>query len=143
MDKYVCYIYMQDLVFFSNNNLKYLSKYIKDWLLALEFQIIWHPSQSPNLNPIELLRNEVDCGMGMSEKKLTNKKNLWEKLQEIWYSINIHIVKKLIMYMLQKVVDFYQAKGDYTHTGGHHECMVVMPLSYEVVFIAHGSIFYS
>jgi hypothetical protein len=27
------------------------------------------------------------------------------------------------------------------HGGSHHECLVVVPLSYKVFFVAHGSIF--
>jgi hypothetical protein len=52
---------------------------------------------------------------------------LWEKLQKIWYSIEAHIVQKLIMSMPQKLLMFikqkvamhngstnvYQAKGGY------------------------------
>jgi hypothetical protein len=52
--------------------------------------------------------------MRMYEKKSTNKKDLWEKLQKIGYSIEVHAVRKLIMFMLQRVADVYQAKGGYT-----------------------------
>jgi hypothetical protein len=91
-----------------------ISKYVKNWLLAQEFQIIWHPPQLLDLNPIEHLWNEVDCRMRMSEKKPTIKKDLWERLQEIWYSIEVHTVRKLIMSVPQKAVDVYQAKSGYT-----------------------------
>lgn len=83
-------------------------------MLAQKFQLIWHPAQSPDLNPIEHLWNEVDRRMRMSKKKPTNKKDLWEKLQEIWYSIEIDTVRKLIMSMPERAADVYQAKGGYT-----------------------------
>jgi hypothetical protein len=104
----------QNVIFQHDNDSQYLSKYVKDWLLTYEFQIIWHPPQSLDLNPIKHLWNEVDCRMRMSEKKSTNKKDLWEKLQEIWYSIEVHTLKKLIMSMPQRTVDVYWAKGGYT-----------------------------
>jgi hypothetical protein len=66
------------------------------------------------MTSIEHLWNEVDCLMRMYEKKSTNKKDLWEKLQKIGYSIEVHAVRKLIMFMLQRVADVYQAKGGYT-----------------------------
>jgi len=50
----------------------------------------------------------------MFERKPTNKKDMWEKLQEIWYSIEVHTMRKLIMSILERVVDVYQAKGGYT-----------------------------
>jgi hypothetical protein len=42
----------------------------------------------------------------MSKKKPTNKMDLWEKLQEIWYNIEDHTVRKLIP-MPQRAVDVY------------------------------------
>lgn len=112
-------IYMHDLgeenvIFQHDNDPKHTSKYVTDWLLAQKFQLIWHPAQSPDLNPIEHLWNEVDRRMRMSKKKPTNKKDLWEKLQEIWYSIEIDTVRKLIMSMPERAADVYQAKGGYT-----------------------------
>ena len=46
------------------------------------------------------------------------------------------------MYMLQKDVNVYQAKVAMHSRSHHHECMVVVPLNHEVVFVAHGLIFY-
>jgi hypothetical protein len=43
----------ENVIFQYNNDPKHSSKYVKDWLLAQEFQIIWHLPQSPDLNPIE------------------------------------------------------------------------------------------
>ena len=104
----------ENIIFQHNNDPKHTSKYVKEWLLAQKFQLIWPPAQSPNLNPIEHLWNEVNRCMRMLEKKPTNKKDLWGKLQEIWYSIEVDIVKKLIMSMPERAVDVYQAKGGYT-----------------------------
>jgi hypothetical protein len=59
--------------------------------------------QSPDLNLVEHLWNEVDCHMRMPEKKSTRKNNLWEKLQEIRYNIDVHIVRKLIISTTQSM----------------------------------------
>jgi len=83
-------------------------------LLAQKFKVIWHPLQSPDLNPIEHLWNEVDRRMRRAERKPTSKSNLWEKIQEIWYSIDVDVVKKLICSMPERVADVYKAKGGYT-----------------------------
>ena len=104
----------EDVIFQHDNDPKHSSLYVKDWLLAQKFQVIWHPPQSPDLNPIEHLWNEVDRRMRMSERKPTNKKDLWEKIQEIWYSIEVDVVRKLIMSMPQRATDVYVAKGAYT-----------------------------
>ena len=112
-------IYMHDLgeenvISQHNNHSKHTSKYVIEWLLAQKFQLIWHLAQSLDLNLIEYLWNEVDCCIRMSEKKPINKKDLWETLQEIWYSIEVDTVRKLIMSMPKRVADVYQAKGGYT-----------------------------
>lgn len=104
----------ESVIFQHDNDPKHTANYVVDWLLAQKFKLIWHPPQSPDLNPIEHLWNEVDRRMRMSEKKPTNKKDLWEKLQEIWYSIEIDTVRKLIMSMPERAADVYQAKGGYT-----------------------------
>ena len=82
--------------------------------MTQEFQTIWHLPQSPNPNLMKYLWNEVNCCMRISEKKSINKKVLEEKLQEIWYSIEVHTVRKLIMSMPQRIIDVYQVKGGYT-----------------------------
>jgi hypothetical protein len=104
----------EDVIKQHDNDPKNTSKYITYWLLAQKFQLIWHQAQLPNLNPIEHLWNEVDRCMRMFEKKLTNKKDLWEKLQEIWYDVEVDIVRKLIMSMPERAADIYKAKGGYT-----------------------------
>ena len=81
--------------------------------MAQKFQFIWHPTQLFDLNPIKYLWNEVDCCIRMSKMKSTNKKELLEKLQEIWYSIKVDTIRKFIMSMLERVAYVYQAKGGY------------------------------
>ena len=74
-------IHMHDLeeenvIFQHDNNPKHTSKYVKEWLLAQKFQLIWPLAQLSDLNPMEHFWNEVNLCMRMSEKKPTNKKDL-------------------------------------------------------------------
>ena len=48
--------------------------------------------------------------MRMYEKKPTKKKDLWEILQEIWYDIEVFIVRKLIFFVFEKTTGVYQTK---------------------------------
>ena len=51
------------------------------------------PAQSPDLNPIELLWEQLDC---MVRKKCpSSQSNLWEVLQEAWGEISSDYLKKL------------------------------------------------
>lgn len=103
-----------EVIFQHDNDPKHTAHYIVDWLRVQKFQPIGHLSQSPDLNPIEHLWNEVDCCLRRSKKKPTNKSDLWEKIQEIWYNIEPNVVRKLIYSMPKRAHDVYQARGGYT-----------------------------
>ena len=72
------------------------------------------PPQSPDLNPIEHLRNEVDRHLRLSGTSPTCKDDLWEKIQVIWQNIEVEYIKKLIRTLPTRVVDLLVAKGGYT-----------------------------
>jgi hypothetical protein len=59
----------------------YLTKKESDGVLH---QMIW-PPQSPDLNPFEMVLDELD--RGVQEKQPTNAEHLWEILQDCWKSI--------------------------------------------------------
>ena len=59
----------------------YLTKTESDGVLHL---MIW-PPQSPNLNPIEMVWDELDHRV--KEKHPTNAQHMWELLQDYWKSI--------------------------------------------------------
>ena len=48
------------------------------------YQMSW-PPQSPNLNPIEMVWDELD--RRVKEKQLTSAQHMWELLQDYWKSI--------------------------------------------------------
>jgi hypothetical protein len=54
----------------------YLTKKESDGVLH---QMIW-PPQSPNLNPIEMIWDELDCRV--KKKQLTSAQHMWELLQD-------------------------------------------------------------
>ncbi|CDQ60383.1 unnamed protein product [Oncorhynchus mykiss] len=47
-------------------------------------QMTW-PPQSPNLNPIEMVWDELDCRV--KEKQPTSAQHMWVLLQDCWKSI--------------------------------------------------------
>ena len=72
------------------------------------------PPQSPDLNPIEHLWNEVDRRLRLFSTSPTSKDDLWEKIQIVWQNIEVEFVQKLICTMPTRVVDLLAAKGGYT-----------------------------
>ena len=73
----------EDVIFQHDNDSKHTSHCVKGWLLGQKFQLIWHPPQSPDLNPIEHLWNKVDCRLRSSKRKPISTTDLWEKIQAI------------------------------------------------------------
>ena len=56
------------------------SKAAKNWFTSNKVRVMDWPSQSPDLNPIENLWEELDCQV--REGNFTNKKNLFAALHQ-------------------------------------------------------------
>ena len=71
--------------------------------------IIGWPAQSPDLNPIELLCEQLDC---MIRKKCpSSQSNLWEVLQEAWDEISSDYLNKFTTRMPKVYKAVIAAKG--------------------------------
>ena len=80
-----------------DNDPKHTSKLFKNYLGKKQstgiLSVMEWPAQSPDLNPIELLWEQLDR---MVRKKCpSSKSNLWEVLQEVWGEISSDFLKKL------------------------------------------------
>lgn len=88
-------------VFQEDNDPKHSSKLCRGFLEEKEKRrvlnyMVW-PPQSPDLNPIELLWDELD--RKVRTKCPTSQKNLWEILQKAWTEITPQVLDKLICRM--------------------------------------------
>lgn len=103
--------------FQQDNDPKHTSKLCKTYLLNLQkkkkLKIMQWPPQSPDLNPIELLWEELD----RSVRKYcpTSASDLWEKLQQQWHSIQENTLNKLVARMPRL------CKAVIKHKGGHFD----------------------
>lgn len=92
--------------FQQDNNPKHTAGLVKDWFREKQVSVVPWPSQSPDLNPIENLWNELKRKLG--GQYFTNGNQLWEAVQREWYSIPQQTCQKLKESMprrLQKVLD--------------------------------------
>lgn len=69
------------------------------------------PAQSPDLNPIELLWDELD--REVRRQCPTSKDKLWEILQVAWRSITLETIKKLIDRMPRLTAKVVQVRGGF------------------------------
>ena len=85
---------------------KYSAKSVKMWFNAKKINVLEWPAQSPDLNPIENLREEVDRNINWSTA--TNLGRLWVEIKATWNAIKPKRCQKLISSMgcrFQAVID--------------------------------------
>ena len=91
----------EKFIFQHDNDPKNTAKVCKEFLNKLEDEnklelMIW-PPQSPDLNPIELLWDELD--RYVRKQSPGSKEHLWELFQEEWQKISSQTLEKLISRM--------------------------------------------
>lgn len=101
-----------------NKSLKYIlyfrAKQSLQWFRDNKIPLMDWPSQSPDLNPIEHLWDEIDRSYRQGPRA-KNLNELCEKLQIIWESIPLSTIEKLIDSMPARMRAVVEAKGGYTH----------------------------
>lgn len=102
-------------IFQQDNDPKHTSKLCKNYLLQKEaegvLKIMKWPPQSPDLNPIELLWDELD--RNVREECPSSLADLWRLLQESWNKISQETINKLISRMPRLVEKVIKCKGGF------------------------------
>lgn len=102
-------------VFQQDNDPKHSSRLCRAFLEYQEkrrkLTIMKWPPQSPDLNPIELLWDELD--RNVRKECPTSKKHLWKILQESWRHIHIITLEKLILRMPRLCRAVIKVKGGF------------------------------
>lgn len=95
--------------FYQDNDPKHQSRLVQEFLLYKCPKILHPPPQSPDLNPIENLWDELDRKIRMTP--ITNKAQLKERLQEEWNLISTDYLKKIILNMPKRLQHVIKQKG--------------------------------
>lgn len=102
-------------IFQHDNDPKHTSKVCKNYLKNLEqrktLQVMIWPPQSPDLNPIELLWDELDRAVRKHRPK--SKTDLWSILQKEWSNIKPETLDKLINRMPRICQAVINSKGSH------------------------------
>lgn len=101
--------------FQQDNDPKHSAKLCRGYVQDLDengtlSNMVW-PAQSPDLNPIELLWDELD--RNTRQMRPQNHKHLWECLQTAWKQITSDTLKKLIERMPRICKAVIKANGGY------------------------------
>lgn len=86
--------------FMQDNDPKHSSKLVKNWFRDNNVSVMEWPSQSPDLNPIEHLWGILKRKIAAHKSK--KKEDLWQKVQDAWYSIDPLICSNLVNSMCRR-----------------------------------------
>lgn len=101
------YIFQQD------NAPCHVSKVVKNWMKEKDMHTMldW-PPQSPDMNPIEHLWDYI--GRKIQGEQFTSNQVLWDRIQEVWYSIPIDYLQELVSGMNDRVSELKSSRGGAT-----------------------------
>lgn len=99
-------------IFQQDNDPKHTSKKAKAFFLHNKLSILPWPAQSPDLNPIENLWNDLKNIVAL--KKVSNKNQLWTEIQKAWYSIPLERCQRLVDSMPRRCAAVIKNNGHAT-----------------------------
>lgn len=96
-------------VFQQDNDPKHTSGLVKDWFKSKKVRLVEWPSQSPDLNPIEHLWEELD--RRCKGRNPSNKNDLFEMFKKEWNNIPLSTLVNLVDSMPRRCSAVIKAKG--------------------------------
>src|SRR5215216_1071098 len=105
---------VKDIIFQHDGDPKHRANSTKQWLKRNKVTVLDWPPQSPDLNPIEHLWNEVDRRLRHLPGQISSKDDLWNKIQQVWKEFDVETCTNLIRSMPERIHDVIKARGGYT-----------------------------
>jgi len=86
----------------------------KDFHAAHCLEVLPHPAQSPDINPIEHVWKQLKTRINRREVQPKTLDELWVAIQEEWGKITVDFINKLVDGMPKHVEAVLKAKGGST-----------------------------
>lgn len=103
-----------EIIFQHDNDPKHTSKTVKKWLNDNDFIVLSWPAQSPDLNPIENIWQQVKAALQKYDKHPTSVAELWSRFQVEWDKITKERCLALYESMPRRIAAVIRAKGGST-----------------------------
>ncbi|GBB88289.1 hypothetical protein RclHR1_14860001 [Rhizophagus clarus] len=122
-----------DIIFQQDNDPKHTATRTKQWFEDNEIEVLSWPPQSPDLNPIEHLWNDIDRHLRALDIEIRSKDMLWEQIFNVWNETALEACSKLIEIMPERINDVIKAKGGYTRCKYYVDTILNDQKSYDLV----------
>jgi len=102
------------VIFQQDNDCKHTCKKAQAYFKTQNYDILWWPAQSPDLNPIEHLWTHLKKKLSQYEEPPNGMLELWERVQKEWDAIEPEVCQNLIESMPRRIKALLRARGGYT-----------------------------
>ena len=102
------------VIFQQDNDHKHTCKKAQAYFQTQDYDILWWPAQSPDLNPIEHLWTHLKKQLSQYEEPPNGILELWGHVQKEWDAIKPEVCQNLIESMPRRIKALVKARGGYT-----------------------------